>query len=494
MGLSHIASERIGFLRRLDFLVLLGAIVALLLALTSEPWWTLAGTANTRLLSIQVSPFYLHINAVGLPTTSVFANGLGSFTRILLFFGFVALAAASIRPTAWWRNLAVYLGLSSLAELYFSFMMMYYWAESAFIAGYGVVPPYSGTTPLQGRILGLDLAYYSAPLITAAFAVPFYLGFLSFSLVIGRGIVRAIQERALRVLAALLPGGGIHDVYLTPPYQHVWFSSGDKAFNPMITDPDKLNDDELLVSFQKLYDTVEPGGSLSIVLPAWATNVGDRFQRLMPNTGFTIEEAEVIYRSPGKPETELRFRKPIQEIQEESPTTSVASEQVISMLPPAPPSPLIESVIESVTPPVLEIAEEPQWTPSKPSRIEKVMLKAALEVISHHQVPVPYRELLNQVYMDLVDKKVDFDSARQIETTLLNHNGKEILLVEEADEANDKIVKKWWLGQRKLAPERTPRIPLVGRISHSKPKLPSVRFPFRKRKSRYVERNDRDEN
>ena len=488
VGLSHITGERIGFLRRLDFLVLLGAIVTLLLALTSEPWWTLSGTANTRLLSVQVSPFYLHINAIGLPTTSVFANGLGSFTRILLFLGFVALAAASVRPTAWWRNLAVYVGLSSLAELYFSFLMMYYWAESAFIAAYGMVPPYSGTTPLQGRILGLDLAYYSGPLITATFTIPFYLGFLSFSLIMGRGLVRAIQERALRVLAALLPGGGIHDVYLTPPYQHVWFSTGDKAFNPMTTDPDKLNDDELLVSFQKLYDTVEPGGSLSIVLPAWATSVGDRFQRLMPDTGFTVEEAGVVYRSPGKPETELRFRKPIQEIQEESPTTSAASEGVISILPPAPPSPLIEAVTESVAPPVLEISEEPQWIPHKPSRIEKTMVKAAVEVIGHHQEPVPYRELLNQVYMDLVDKKVDFDSARQIESTLLNHNGREILLVEEADQANDRIVKKWRLGEQKLAPDRKPRIPLVGRISHSRPKLPSVRFPFKRRKSRYVER------
>src|SRR6267143_384439 len=209
----------------------------------------------------------------------------------------------------------------------------------------------------------------------------------------------------------------------------------------------------------------------------------------MPSTGFTIEETGVVYRSQGKPETELRFRKPIQEIQEEPPTTSTASEKVISILPPAPPSPLIESVIESSAPPVLEIAEEPQWTPSKPSRIEKVMLKAAVEVISHHQAPVPYRELLNQVYMDLVDKKVDFDSARQIETTLLNHNGREILLVEEADEANDRIVKKWWLGEQKLAPEKKGRIPLVGRITHSKPKLPTVHFPFRRsRKSRYVEK------
>jgi hypothetical protein len=96
--------------------------------------------------------------------------------------------------------------------------------------------------------------------------------------------------------------------------------------------------------------------------------------------------------------------------------------------------------------------------------------------------------------MDLVDKKVDFDSARQIESTLLNHNGREIVLFEEVDEANDRIVKKWGLGGQRLAPEMKGRIPLVGRITHSKPKLPTVRFPFRKPgRSRYVERTATDE-
>ena len=469
--------------------MLLGALLALFLALASEPWWTLSGTTNTKLLSIQVSPFYLHINAIGLPSTSAFANGLGSFTRILLFFGFVALVAASIRPTAWWRNLAVYLGLSSLAELYFSFLMMYYWAESAFIQAYGFAPPYSGTAALQGRILGLDLTYYSGPLITAAIAIPFYLGFLSFGLVTGRGILRVLQDRAFKVLAALLPGGGVHDVYLTPPYQHVWFSSGDKEFNPMASDPDRLNDDELLVSFQKLYDTVEPGGSLSIILPAWATGVGDRFQRLMPNTGFTVESSEVIYRVQGKPETELRFRKPIEEIRKESTTTSSTLEEIGSVPQSMRQPPLGEGMIESAAPPVLEIVDEPKWIPAKLSRLEKSMLNAAVDIMSRHQEPVPYRELLNQVYMDLVDRKVDFDSARQIETTLLDHNGREVLLIEERDEPNDRIVRKWWLGEKKLAPEKKRRMPIIGKIGSTKPKLPSIRFPFRRsRKSRYVEK------
>jgi hypothetical protein len=122
------------------------------------------------------------------------------------------------------------------------------------------------------------------------------------------------------------------------------------------------------------------------------------------------------------------------------------------------------------------------------------MVKAAVEILSHHPDPVPYRELLNQVYMDLVDKKVDFDSARQIESTLLNHNGREIVVLEVADEVSDRIVRKWGLGEQRLAPERKGRISLVGRISHSKPRLPTFRFPFRKPgRSRYVVRTGTDE-
>src|SRR6266581_710686 len=74
------ANEKLGFLRQVDLLVLFGALVALFVALGSEPWWTLTGTATNSLLSVQVSPFYLHINALGLPSTVSAANNLGCFT------------------------------------------------------------------------------------------------------------------------------------------------------------------------------------------------------------------------------------------------------------------------------------------------------------------------------------------------------------------------------------------------------------------------------
>src|SRR5437016_12143876 len=120
------ANEKLGFLRQMDLLVLIGALVALFVALGSEPWWTLTGTTTSNLLNIQVSPFYLHTHALGLPSTVSSANNLASFTRALLLLGSLALFASSARPTSRWRNLAVYFRLPSLAELSLRFILTYY--------------------------------------------------------------------------------------------------------------------------------------------------------------------------------------------------------------------------------------------------------------------------------------------------------------------------------------------------------------------------------
>src|SRR6201982_3600128 len=127
--MSSQTDQRTGLFGRFDFLTMLGAVVTLFVALGAEPWWSLNGTVTSKLFSIQISPFFVHIDAIGFPATVPFANALGSFTRTFLLLGFITLFAASIRPTAWWRNLAVYFGLSSLAELYLSFLLMFYLAE-----------------------------------------------------------------------------------------------------------------------------------------------------------------------------------------------------------------------------------------------------------------------------------------------------------------------------------------------------------------------------
>src|SRR5438876_12377426 len=102
------ANEKLGFLRQMDLLVLIGALVALFVALGSEPWWTLTGTTTSNLLNIQVSPFYLHINALGLPSTVSASNNLGSFTRVLLILVSLAIFASCVQPISWSCTLTVY--------------------------------------------------------------------------------------------------------------------------------------------------------------------------------------------------------------------------------------------------------------------------------------------------------------------------------------------------------------------------------------------------
>src|SRR6266487_1551482 len=414
--MSSGTSEKFGFLRRVDILLLLGALVALFVALGNEPWWTLRGASTSNLLSIQVSPFYLHINALGLPSTLSTANSLG-----------------------------------------------------------------------------LDFKYYASPLVTASFYFPYYLAFLGLAMVVGRSLITVIQDRALQVLGDLLPGGHVHDVYLTPPYQHVWFSSNDREYNPLGKDPKMLNDNELLVSFKKLYETVEPGGSLSIILPEWAGSLGDRFEKLMPATGFEAESSGIVYRVPGRPENELRFRKSVRE----QATLTDAQQAMEEPAPPAAPllpTALPEETADSERPPVLEIVQSPNWSNTRMTRPERTMLKSAVAIIAARGEPVPYRELLNQVYMELVEEKVDFESAREIETSLLKHNGREVLLVQEADETGTRVIQKWWLGDQKAVPTREHKIPIIGKMSRPRPRLPSPRgLLTRFQRRRYKPQKTRDE-
>ncbi len=397
-----------------------------------------------------------------------------------MILGFIALAAASIRPRAWWRQLAVYTGLTSLAEVYLSFLLMYHVVQNALLSQYNVLPVYTGTSVLRATIIGLDLGYYSNPLVTASLGPVFYLGFLSFGLVEGRMILKTLQH--MGSLSTL--GGGLRGVYMSPPYQHIWLSSEDKELNPLSTDPDQLNDDQILASFEKLYNAVEPGGIVDVVLPAWATDVGDRFQKLAPRVGFMIEKSEMIYRSEGKPETEIRFEKPIPQPASPPEASETAQDNAVDQAVSPSPNPSDETA-EHERPPVLEIVSEPAWVPLNMTRLERTILKDAVAIINSRREPVPYRDLLNQVYLDLVDRKIDFDSARQIETTLLNHSARELVIVEEEDETHSRLIRKWWLGEQKMSPER--RLSLKPATRRAGPKQSLVHKLLRKweRKPRY---------
>jgi hypothetical protein len=128
--------RKVRFVRQIDPLILLSAVVSLFLAVESDPWWGVTGAASSKLLTIEVSPYYFQTFATGISSGAPFVGSLASLTRLLLILAFVALAASSVRPNAWWRELAVYLSLSAFAELYLSFLLMYHAAETTLLGTY----------------------------------------------------------------------------------------------------------------------------------------------------------------------------------------------------------------------------------------------------------------------------------------------------------------------------------------------------------------------
>jgi hypothetical protein len=195
---SIVVNLAMGLLHRADPFVLVSSAVALFLALTNEPWWTITGVHSGNLLAVKVSPFYLQMIVTGLLPSTPFATSLGSLTRVLSILGFVALAAASIQKTAWWRPLAICFGLCAFIELYLSFLLMHIAVDTALLGAYGIVPPYSGTGYLPVNFLGLDLNNYPNPLVIASFSFPFYAGFLGIG-VVGWGLIlKARRERRKR--------------------------------------------------------------------------------------------------------------------------------------------------------------------------------------------------------------------------------------------------------------------------------------------------------
>ena len=436
------------------------------------------------MLSIQASPFYLQITATGIPTTTPLASILGALTRVLLILCSIALLASSLRPTVWWRPLATWITLASLTELFFSLFLFVHTGQTALLTAYGTNPPTSGTISYPARIVGTDLNTYLNPSLAATFNLDFYLGLLSLTIVGANTLLKMIQERGLS--AAAIPG--VKELFLSPPYRHVWLSTGDRDLNPLSRDPENVTDDQLLESFGRIYRAVQPGGIISIILPQWASTVSDRFQKLLGWTGFAIEDVGTIYRAPGKPETQLRFRKPLASLE-----SAVQEPETMSVLAQALGA---ESSFPEI-PPQLTITSPTDWAPSKMSKQERAMLRSAVSILSKRREPVPYRELLNQVYMEIVERKIEFDSARQIESTLLKHIGRELALAEEPDGQGIKGVKTWSLGEEDLTPEHERSPSIFRKLSSHRPKVPPVMRLLkkwqRKPKQKYKPRAHREE-
>ncbi len=131
---------------------------------------------------------------------------------------------------------------------------------------------------------------------------------------------------------------------------------------------------------------------------------------------------------------------------------------------------------EAEVPAASDVQAEAQSAEPPVSKQELSMLKSALSVIERRQESVPYKELLNEVYTDLLDHNVDFESVRQIEATLLKHVGRELLLLDELDNATGIIVKKWWLGEKAVDAEEGRPLSFWKRLSNkAKPGMPKVR-------------------
>jgi hypothetical protein len=455
------------------------------IALGNEPWWTLNGTTSNQILQVRVSPFYALLEGIALPATIPLATLVGALARLLLVNSSIFLGLSALRPNAWWRKIAQWFSLSSLAVVFLAFTLSMHATRAAILNTYGREAPVIGTQTLQGSILGLDLAYYTNPSITATLSLPFYLGVLSLAIVGGAQLARALRSPEPQVMASELTKG-VKEVHLSPPYQHIWLSSGDQDLNPLSRDPDHQTDDQIALSFEKLNKTLQPGGVLKIILPAWAVSLSERLHRLIPWTGLNLEKSDLVYRTAGKPENELVFRKPIGKGElEPEPALESAYESIGR---PEIPLTLAPEPFEQTAPSAVEPVAEPAWVEPPMTRLEKTILKTSASIITRHREPVPYRELLNDVYMELLDRKIEFESARQIENTLLNHTGRELAIIEELDETGTRVSRKWWLGDRGIERDS---VSLRGR------RLPSVLHFLKKwqkpRRSKYKPKKSKDE-
>jgi hypothetical protein len=200
--------------KEMDPLILTSAAIVLFLGAGNDPWWSVTGASNDKLLSVSVSPYYLHTAATGIASTVPFAGFLGTLTRVLLLLTFMLLGSSSLSPQAWWREVAVYFSLSALSELYLSFFLLYHAAGTTLLGAYGILPPFTGTIQLPTVIIGLDLVSYAQPLVAAGFTLPFYLGFLCVGLVGASQLVKNIREkrskRERRGVAALFTSDDNH--------------------------------------------------------------------------------------------------------------------------------------------------------------------------------------------------------------------------------------------------------------------------------------------
>ena len=491
-------------LDRLNLPFLLAAIITGSLALSSDPWWTVGSAGSGSVLTAAVSPFSVEINGLGVPNSVPGTDLIGTIARVVLGLVAVALAWQSFFPLSVWRKTVLWSSMSTLAGTFLSFALLLHSTQLILLQRYGVVPPLAGDSVIPGVVLGTDLVAYASPTISSSLTLTFLAGLAGFLVLGGSELARYFLGPKFRLD---VPGfmTGLSGAFLSPPYQHAWLTSNDSGLNPLGQDPDRLTDDELALSFERLHRVLQPGALVSVILPPWATRLGNRLVKVVSWTGFNLENSQVIFRAPGKPENELVFRKPAGPEHVDVLEQEEQGKQVEEKEPMEAPKPvgsresglkgdfddglpgdegLTNDLYEPGAPrdiegtPPEEQIEEPVWTKPDLSPQELAIVNSAVRVIERTAEPIEYRELINHVYMDLVDREINFESADQIEQMLVQHAGRELSIFDQLDETGGNVVKYWWLGESAVQTETRVAKKLRGSLLSLGKRVRSVKGAF----------------
>ncbi len=297
---------------RLNVPFLIAAGITALVAASSDAWWSVRSTGSDSILQVSVSPFFVRILALNVPSTVPNADFSGLFVRVGLGFAAAALAWQGFFPLSVWRKPVLWLSLSVIAAAFLNFVLLVHSTQLVLLQQYGIVPSLTGDTVIPGLVVGTDLVAYANPTVSSSLGLGLVGGIAGFILLGGAELAQYVF---LPRLSLGLPGSetGLTGAFLSPPYQHAWLTTNDEGMNPLGQDPDKLSDEELALSFDRLLKALQPGAKVSVILPPWATKLSNRLSRVVSWTGFELENSQVIFRAPGRPENELVFRKPTPE-------------------------------------------------------------------------------------------------------------------------------------------------------------------------------------
>jgi hypothetical protein len=452
------------FYHKVNIQTFLAGIIAGILALSKDPWWTLQGEGSSQIITLRISPFYMETYATGLGVTTSAAVAIGALTRFLVGVTSLLLIISSVKTTVWWRNLAQWFNITAVVQMFLSLAILINTARQELLAEYGVMLPLSGRARFPANVLGLDLRLYQSPMMSAGFGALFYAGVFCLFLV---ATERLMSLRGIEVLSQIRR---IRELDLLPPYKKVWIASDDRGLNPLSEDPERVTDEQLMVSFGNIFRTVEPGGIVRILLPSWAGWVGDRIQGLVKSVGFKLETTAVV-REQGQDEIELRLKKPIRptkpltQEKENEAVNEKRADNAVEMDLGSSIGGLEVNVADSSVeePPPIQVQasivdlKRQLWSGTgQINKREMAMVRSAARVILGRGSPVEYRELLSGVYRELLEHSTgDFGSIREIESALLRHVGQELVLIEE--ESPMGVIRKWWIGDE----------PVVNEVPHS---------------------------